>query len=78
MFRSRSIQSDWRNLYLAAILEPNKSAAYRKVCEAEAAMLAREQELSQSPGTDDEKEVLQKALYLLHAYRNAQDYLQRR
>jgi hypothetical protein len=45
------VHPDWRNLYRAAILEPDKSVIRQKVCEAEAAVLARGRELFYTGGT---------------------------
>jgi hypothetical protein len=59
--------------YRAAILEPDKSVIRQKVCEAEAAVLARGRELFYTGGTGEEKESLEDALYLLRAYRNASE-----
>lgn len=47
-----------------------------KVCEAEAAVLARGRELFYSGGAREEKESLEDALYLLRAYRNAWDHVE--
>jgi hypothetical protein len=77
-FPLRSLQSDWRRLYLAALLEPDKNIACQKVSEAEAAILERVQVVSHTSGADDEKEALDDALYLLRAFRNAQSQPRRR
>ena len=67
----RPVHADWKTLYQAAILEPDKSIVRQKIYEAEAAVLARGRELFYNGGTGEEKELLEDALYLLRAYRNA-------
>jgi hypothetical protein len=62
---------DWKTLYRAAILEPNKSIIPQKVSAAEAAVLARGRELFYAGGTNEEKELLEEALYALRAFRTA-------
>jgi len=59
------IHSDWKTLFRAAIFEPDKSIVGQKVAEAEAAILARREELFYSAGASDEKEDLEDALCLL-------------
>ena len=73
-FPPRPVQADWKTLYRAAILEPDKSVIHQKVCEAEAAVLARGREIFYNGGTREEKESLEDALYLLRAYRNAWEH----
>jgi hypothetical protein len=63
--------TQWKSLYRAAILEPDKSVIRQKVCEAEAAVLARGREVFYSGGTREEKESLEDALYALRAFRTA-------
>jgi hypothetical protein len=70
----RLIQTDWKTLYRAAILEPDRSVIRQKVSEAESAVLARARELFYSGGRGEEKELLEDALYLLRAYQNAWDH----
>ena len=70
-FPPRPVHADWKSLYRAAILEPDKSVIRQKVFEAEAAVLARGRELFYVGGTSEEKESLEDALYLLRAYRSA-------
>lgn len=65
------IGTDWKTLYRAAILEPDKSVVRHRVLEAESVILLRRRELFYSGGTSDEKESLEDALYLLAAYKNA-------
>jgi len=69
-FPPRPSHADWKTLYRAAILEPDKSVVRQKVSKAEAAVLARGRELFYS-GTKEETESLEEALYLLRAYRSA-------
>lgn len=73
-FPPRPIHADWKTLYQAAILEPDKSVMRQKVREAEGAILARGRELFYGGGTSDEQESLEEALYLLRAYRNAWEH----
>jgi len=76
-FPLRPVHADWKTLYRAAILEPDKSIVRQKVCEAEAAVLARARELFYVGGTREEKESLEDALYLLRAYRSAWESAER-
>ena len=64
-------RTDWKALYRAAIFETDRSLGSQKVAEAEKAILARERELFYAPGTFDEKEDLEDALYALRALRTA-------
>lgn len=64
-------RSDWRDLYTAAILEPERSAVTQRVLEAERAILARARELFYNSATAEEQEELEDALYILRALRNA-------
>ena len=59
----RPVHADWKTLYQAAILEPDKSIVRQKIYEAEAAVLARGRELFYNGGTGEEKELLEDALY---------------
>lgn len=68
------IGTDWKTLYRAAILEPDKSVVHRRVFEAESAVLSRARELFYSDRTSNERESLEDALYLLRAYKNACEY----
>ena len=51
----------WQNLLHEAVNEPNSARLREKVQEAEAAIFLRLQELSVSPGNQQEIEALQKA-----------------
>jgi hypothetical protein len=73
-FPPRPVHADWKTLYQAAILEPDKSVMRQKVCQAEAAILERARELFYGCGTSEEKESLEDALYLLRAYRDASEH----
>lgn len=66
--------TDWKTLYRAAILEPDKSVVRQKIFEAESAILLRARELFYTDGTSDEKESLADALYVLGAYKNVFEY----
>jgi hypothetical protein len=61
----------WKTLYRAAILETDKTVLPHRVFEAETAVLARGREVFYNGGTDEEKESLEDALYLLRAFRTA-------
>lgn len=63
--------SNWRDLYTAAILEPEKSAIARRVLDAEEAILKRGRELFYNSATGEEQEELEDALYILRALRTA-------
>ena len=58
---------NWRALYRAAVTEQNRSLIQQRVSEAEYAIIARVHQLFDSPGTLDETEALEDALYILHA-----------
>ena len=62
---------DWRILYRAAILEPNKGVLPQRVSEAEEAVIERGRAIFYDGGTTEEKEALEDALYALRAYRSA-------
>ena len=64
-------RTDWRTLYRAAILEPNKSALPQRVSEAEEAVIERGRAIFYDDGTTEEKDALEDALYTLRAYRSA-------
>ncbi len=72
----RPICTDWKDLYRAAIYETDKFVRSQKVTEAEKAVLARERELFYAPGTLEEKEDLEDALYALRALRTAWQHAQ--
>lgn len=64
---ARSIPTDWKILYRAAIVETDGTLILQKVSTAEAAALARQRELFYRGGTQEEKESLEDALYALRA-----------
>ena len=64
-------RTDWRPLYRTAILETNKKVLPQRVSEAEAAVMARGQEVFYGDGTPEEKEALEDALYALRAFKTA-------
>jgi len=66
-----SKSQDWTILYTVAILETNKSVLPQRVSEAEAAVMARGQEVFYGDGTPEEKEALEDALYALRAFKTA-------
>lgn len=65
------IDRNWKILYRAAIFETNRYAIPKRVSEAEKAVVARGRELFGKPGTLEEKEALEDALYALHAFKSA-------
>jgi len=62
--------ADWKTLYRAAISEGQRAAIADRVSEAERAVLARGREVLCSGGAPEEKEALEDALYILHAFQN--------
>lgn len=62
---------DWRPLYRSAILETNKRLIPHRVLDAEAAVIARAREIFYVDGTAQEKEALEDARYVLHAFKSA-------
>jgi hypothetical protein len=62
---------DWRPLYRSAILETNKRFIPQRVSDAEAAVTARAREIFYADGTAQEKEALEDARYVLHAFKTA-------
>ncbi len=70
----RPVRTDWKALYRAAIFETDTSLASQKAAEAERALLARARELFYAPGSLEEKEDLEDALYALRALRTAWQY----
>lgn len=67
----RPIRTDWKVLYRAAICATDRNAGSQKIAEAEKAVLERERELFYAPGTLEEKEDLEDALYALRSLRTA-------
>lgn len=62
---------DWRSLYRAAILETDRKFLPQRVSEAEDAVRARGREIFYAPGSAEEEEALEDALYALRAFRTA-------
>ncbi len=67
-------RTHWKTLYRAAILETDRAVIPKLVAEAEAAVLERGREIFYSPGTADEKDALEEALYALRAFRSAWEH----
>ena len=67
-----SMNDNWKDLYVAALLEPNKSKLPMRIAVAEKKIAARSQELSNS-GDDKnvERSALNIALYALAALRSS-------
>lgn len=60
--------NSWKNLYLAAMLESDKSALPRRIAQARTAVLQQERALFHSPkDCREEKRALDRALYSLNA-----------
>jgi len=70
-----SPQANWRVLYRAAIFEKDKSIVPLRVSQAETAVRARVRELFYQPGTREEKDQLEDALYALRAFRTSWEHL---
>lgn len=64
-------RSNWRDLYKAAILEPERNAITQRVLDAEKAILDRGREIFYNSVTSEEQEELEDALYILRALRTA-------
>jgi hypothetical protein len=62
----------WREVYLAAVLENNKSRMLAKIPEAQHVIASRRSELLNSPASDTKEEIqaLDHALFALHTLRN--------
>jgi hypothetical protein len=65
----------WKELYHAAICEPDLAKLPERIAEVETALVLRARELFYSSGNEIEEESLEDAMYVLHALRNS---LQRR
>jgi hypothetical protein len=62
---------DWRNLYVAALLEGNVERIPALIADAERAIISRARELFSAPGDNiQEEEALDDALYALHALKS--------
>jgi hypothetical protein len=63
--------SDWKSLYVAALLEGNVDRIPALISDAERAIIARARELFAAPGDNiQEEESLDDALYALHALKS--------
>ena len=70
-----SMNEDWRDLYRAALFEPNKSKTPMRIANAEKKIAARARELSNSGDHDAlERSELNVALYALAALRSWLDW----
>ena len=70
-----SMNEDWRDLYRAALFEPNKSKTPMRIANAEKKIAARAKELSNSGDHDAlERSELNVALYALVALRSWLDW----
>lgn len=64
----------WKTLYRAAILEKDKKMVAQRISAAKAAVLACGRELFYTPGTAEEVEALEDALYALRAFKSSWRY----
>jgi hypothetical protein len=62
-----SSDSDWKKLYIAALFENDKSKLAEKISRAKAAIVARRRKSMASGGNVRERQVLDTALFSLHA-----------
>ena len=75
---------NWRGLYVAALLEPDKQRMAQRIADAQRALVVRARELFQATGDHLEEEAaIDDALYALHALEHctgadARQYAQRR
>jgi len=68
---SRLLQTEWKNLYIAALLEGDKDRIPSLISVAEQAIVARAKELFEAEGDNiQEQEGLDDAMYALHALRS--------
>jgi hypothetical protein len=64
--------TNWKSLYVAAILETNKGLVPQRVSEAEKALLARGREIFFCGNNDlEEQEAVEDALYAIRAFKTA-------
>jgi len=63
--------ADWKALYRAAVHETERGLILQRVSTAETAALTRQRELFDLGGNCEERESLDDALYVLHAFRTA-------
>jgi hypothetical protein len=67
---------NWKVLYRAAILEPDRIRIAQRISEAEQAVITRGRELFHSPEKIEERDELEDALYALRAFRSASGHLE--
>lgn len=61
----------WRELYLAALFEPDRTQLQVRIAQAEEALVERARQLFQASGDSiEEAEAIDDAMYALHALRN--------
>jgi hypothetical protein len=66
--------SDWRNLYVTALYEIDRSKLPGRICDAQREITARAHQLFNSPGDNiEEEQALDDALYALQALRSCLD-----
>lgn len=69
---SRSVGENWRQLYVAAVMEADRSKLPTCIAEAEKAVVVRARELFHSAGDHiEEAQALDETMYALHALRKA-------
>jgi hypothetical protein len=68
---SKSFDYSWRQLYIAALFENDKRKLAEKIAIAQQAVGTRRQELFASGGDTRERQVLDNALFSLHALATA-------
>lgn len=61
---------NWRDLYLQALFETNKTKVAGLIVEAERALFLREHELFSGPHDPVEREAVNAAIHALHALKN--------
>jgi hypothetical protein len=75
MNTSSPVQNDWKDLYRAALFEPNKTKLPMRIAEAERRIAARARELFNSGNQDTlERSALNVAIYALFALRSSLDW----
>jgi len=68
-------QKNWRDLYRAALLEVDCTRVAERIAEAEKALVVRARELFSAAGDNiEEEEMLDDAMYALHALRGTLKY----
>jgi hypothetical protein len=67
---ARTTPFDWRDLYLQALFETDRSRMYSRIAEAERALFRREHQLFSDPKGRAEREAVANALNALNALRS--------